>query len=168
MCFFGFWHILGSERWHRELRPHSGYFWTKNIFCPNPSVFAKFEHRSIPNEFCFWGIAAFGCDCQHSRRHPSEAGCGAKNTENPVFSGGEGTPRRGAACTSGVCGSDGACARSRKNGAPNRPTWLQLLLLRAYGTIRPTILARFVAAAAAFASPPPKIPPRRFRGGGAK
>ena len=63
-------------------------------------------------------------------------------------------PRRAAACTSGERGSDGACARSRENGAPNRPIWLQSLLLRAYGTTRPTILARFVAAAAAFAPLP--------------
>ena len=71
---------------------------------------------------------------------------------------GEGVPPPwwGLVCTSGECGSHGTCARSRKNGAPNRPIWLQLLLLRAYGTTRPAILARFVAAAAAFASPIPE------------
>ena len=76
--------------------------------------------------------------------------------EKTRFSGMGVPPRRAAACTSGERGSDGACARSRENGAPNRPIWLQLLLLRAYGTIRPTILARFVAAAAAFAPPIPE------------
>ena len=82
------------------------------------------------------------------------------------FSGGGVPPRRAAACTSGECGSDATCARSRENGAPNRPIWLQLLLLRAYGTTRPTILARFVAAAAAFAPPPPENTASAVPGGG--
>ena len=76
--------------------------------------------------------------------------------EKTRFSGMGVPPRRAAACTSGERSSDGACARSRENGAPNRPIWLQLLLLRAYGTTRPAILARFVAAAAAFAPPIPE------------
>ena len=76
--------------------------------------------------------------------------------EKTRFSGMGVPPRRAAACTSGERGSDGACARYRENGAPNRPIWLQLLLLRAYGTTRPAILARFVAAAAAFAPPIPE------------
>ena len=82
--------------------------------------------------------------------------------EKTRFSGMGVPPRRAAACTSGERGSDGACARSRENGAPNRPIWLQLLLLRAYGTARPAILARFVAAAAAFAP----LPPQKYHLGG--
>ena len=86
--------------------------------------------------------------------------------KNKVFRGGV-PPRRAAACTSGERGSDGRCARSRENGAPNRPIWHQLLLLRAYGTARPTTLARFVACSRRVsAPPPPKVPSGDSGGGG--
>ena len=87
--------------------------------------------------------------------------------EKTRFSGWGVPPRRAAACTSGERGSDGRCARSRENGAPNRPIWHQLLLLRAYGTARPTTLARFVACSRRVsAPPPPKVSSGDSGGGG--
>ena len=88
--------ILGNS-WLPVLTPRSGahvvHFWTKNIFCSNACVVAKFKYRNAPTFFYFWGIAAFCCDRKHSRGHPSEASCGARNTENPVFPGGRGYPQ---------------------------------------------------------------------------
>ena len=55
LCFFEF---LGFDRWPSASRPHTVYFWTKNIFCPDDGVFAKFEHRSVSENFYFPGIAA--------------------------------------------------------------------------------------------------------------
>ena len=73
-------------------------------------------------------------------------------------------------CTSGEPVRGRTRAQTRANGAPNRPRWLQLLHLRASGTIRLAVFAQPSPfrrrRRRGHAPPPPERPFRQFRGGG--
>ena len=161
--------ILGNS-WLPVLTPRSGahvvHFWTKNIFCSNACVVAKFEYRNAPTFFHFWGIAAFCCDRKHSRGHPSEASCGARNTENPVFPGGRGYPQ--ARCSlyiPGVRQRRRVRVVSRKRRA--EPSHMASVAPPAHiWDDSPHDSRTFRRSSSHVRAPPPKIPPRLFRGGG--